>query len=141
MHSKVAIITGGGSGIGRATVERFLREGARVALADIVNVDATIAALGGPSQHLIGVTVDIGDEAAVTELFARTVAVFGRLDVLVNCAGIGTPRPITIADATAAEFDELLRVNVKGTFYCCRAAIPLMRAVGGGAIVNVASEL
>jgi NAD(P)-dependent dehydrogenase (short-subunit alcohol dehydrogenase family) len=61
--------------------------------------------------------------------------------VLVNCAGIGTPRPITIADATAEEFDRLLRVNVKGTFYCCRAAIAPMRAAGGGSIVNIASEL
>jgi meso-butanediol dehydrogenase / (S,S)-butanediol dehydrogenase / diacetyl reductase len=140
MKNKVAIVTGGGSGIGQATVRRFIKEGARVVVADRANVDS-VDAPGATDDNALAVAVDVGDERQVSGLMERTLGAFGRLDVLVNCAGIGTPRPITVPDATLAEFDELIRVNLKGTFLCCRAAIPLMRRAGGGAIVNIASEL
>ena len=65
----------------------------------------------------------------------------GRVDALVNAAGIGTPRPVTIDEATMAEWQELCAVNLTGTLLCCRAVIPVMREGGGGAIVNIASEL
>src|SRR5262245_2714415 len=99
MRGMVAIVTGGASGIGFATVTRFVREGARVALVDVKSVDEAVSRIGAGKEALLGITTDVGDEAQVDNAYAAVDAAFGRLDVLVNCAGIGTPRPITIADA------------------------------------------
>src|SRR5579864_1914356 len=143
LKDRVAIVTGGGTGIGRATSIRLARAGAK---AIIVNYsrsepDAEAAAeeLRGLGAEAIAHQADIADESMVKAMVAATVARFGRLDVLVNNAGTTHFIPHADLDALTDEvWHEILSVNLKGTFYCCRAAAPELRKTKG-AIVNVAS--
>jgi NAD(P)-dependent dehydrogenase (short-subunit alcohol dehydrogenase family) len=137
----VAIVTGGASGIGRATAERLGRAGACVALVDRADPGEAARAVAAAGGDAWAVRTDVADEAAVRAMVDAVVARAGRVDVLVNAAGIGTPRPVTIDEATLAEWNELCAVNLTGTLLCCRGVIPVMRRGGGGAIVNIASEL
>ncbi|MDO6414504.1 SDR family NAD(P)-dependent oxidoreductase [Sphingomonas sp. BIUV-7] len=126
---KVAIVTGGSSGIGAATVERLAAEGAQVIVAD-VNAPADAA-----SVHYLA--CDVTDPAAAAATIEETVRLYGRLDILINNAGVGY-----LAEAEDMPFDawdRVFAINVNAVFYACRVAIPAMRASGGGAIVNVAS--
>jgi len=135
----VAVVTGAGRGLGAAVAERFAAEGARVALWD-VDRDAAgrVASRLDPSgTRAIAVPVDITDEAAVGRAVAETVQRFGRLDVLVNNAGISRHRPIQ--DMTVEMFEAVMRVNVTGTFICCRAVVPVMTRQRRGKIVNISS--
>jgi NAD(P)-dependent dehydrogenase (short-subunit alcohol dehydrogenase family) len=141
MKGKVAIITGGGSGIGSAAARRLARAGAAVVLADIVDPSPEAEALEREGCRVLAVKADVAREAEVAALFERALSRFERVDILVNSAGIGSPRPVTIPEATLEEFERLIDVNLKGTFLCCRAVIPTMQRGGGGAIVNIASEL
>jgi len=139
LSGKVAVVTGGASGIGEATVRRFVAEGARVAFADRDaergrSVAAEIAAAGGDVRFT---AADVGDEAAALAFVAEAEAAFGRLDILVNNAGIRLYQ--TVVDASAESWDTLLNVNLKSYAYCAKGAIPAMRRAGGGSIVNVAS--
>jgi NAD(P)-dependent dehydrogenase (short-subunit alcohol dehydrogenase family) len=137
----VAIVTGGASGIGRATAERLAREGACVALVDRADPDEAARAIVAAGGEAWGIRTDVADEGEVRAMVDAVVARAGRVNVLINAAGIGTPRPVTIDEATMAEWHDLCAVNLTGTFLCCRAVIPIMRRAGGGAIVNIASEL
>jgi NAD(P)-dependent dehydrogenase (short-subunit alcohol dehydrogenase family) len=139
--ARVAIVTGGASGIGLATATRLLREGARVAVVDRVEPEKAARALGAAGGEVWGVPADVADETQVRAMVDEVLSRALRVDVLINAAGIGSPRPVTIDEATAVEWQELCAVNLTGTFLCCRAVIPAMRRGGGGAIVNVASEL
>jgi NAD(P)-dependent dehydrogenase (short-subunit alcohol dehydrogenase family) len=136
---KVAIITGGARGIGRACAERFLSEGAQVAIAD-VDVDQlvkTAAELGGPDR-VLAVTTDVAQKDQVDRLVAQTVAAFGRLDVMVNNAGIAQVKDYL--DITPEDFDRVLGINLKGVFLGIQAAARQMIAQGqGGVIVNMSS--
>src|SRR5499433_3018103 len=134
LDGKVAGVTGGASGIGEATVRRFVAEGAKVAFADRdVERGKRIASEIGASALFVEAHVE--PEAAA---FVRHAAHgFGRLDILVNNAGIRKYH--TVVDASAESWDEILGVNLKGYAFCAKAAIPLMRQAGGGNIVNVAS--
>ncbi len=136
LNGKVAAITGGASGIGEATVRRFVAEGARVAFADRdVDRGKRVAAELGASAWFTEAHMERETEAAG---FVRQAADrFGRLDVLVNNAGVRSYH--TVADATAESWEEILAVNLKGYAFCAKAAIPLIRQGGGGNIVNVAS--
>jgi 2-hydroxycyclohexanecarboxyl-CoA dehydrogenase len=139
LAGKIAAVTGGASGIGEATVRRFVAEGAHVAFADRdkergERVAAEIAAAG---DRVLFVEADVGKEAAAIGFIERAVEAFGRLDVLVNNAGIRLYQ--TVVEASAESWDTLLDVNLKSYAFCAKAAIPAMRRVGGGAIVNVAS--
>ena len=127
---KVALVTGGSSGIGAAIVKRLVSEGARVVVADLNAPEAVDDAV---YFQRTDVTVPNEVEAAVTAAIDR----FGRLDVLVNNAGIGCLGETPELDP--ALWDKVFAVNVTAVFHACRAAIPAMRAGGGGAIVNVAS--
>lgn len=136
---KVAAVTGGASGIGEATVRRFIAEGANVAFADRDRergecVAAEISADGGKALF---VEADVGDEAAAIRFIEQAVEKLGRLDILVNNAGIRMYQ--TVVEATAESWDTLLAVNLKSYAFCAKAAIPVMRHAGGGSIVNVAS--
>jgi len=139
LSGKVAAVTGGASGIGEATVRRFVAEGARVAFADRdvdrgKRVAAEIEASGGQALF-IEAHMDRELEAAG---FVRQAADrFGRLDILVNNAGIRKYH--TVVEATEESWDDILGVNLKGYAFCAKAAIPLIRNAGGGSIVNVAS--
>ena len=136
LSGKVAAVTGGASGIGEATVRRFVAEGAKVAFADRdVERGKRIASEIGASALFVEAHVEREAEAAA---FVRHAAHgFGRLDILVNNAGIRKYH--TVVDASAESWDEILGVNLKGYAFCAKAAIPLMRQGGGGNIVNVAS--
>jgi 3-oxoacyl-[acyl-carrier protein] reductase len=136
----VAVITGAGSGIGRASALEFVREGACVLAADLNgdSADETVALLRSNGGTAEAVTVDVTDPDQVERMVQKAVDRFGRLDVLFNNAGL--PQGFTpFEESTDALFDRIFAVNVRGVFNGCRAAIPRMKAQGGGVILNTAS--
>ncbi|HZR81516.1 MAG TPA: SDR family oxidoreductase [Candidatus Binatia bacterium] len=138
-RDKVVLVTGASSGIGRATAIAFGADGARVALvarrAEVLDDVATeIEEAGGEA---CAVPADVTDADAVRAAFDATVARFGGVDIVVNNAGILLPSPV--ATMPPAELDAMLRVNVFGALHVMQAAVPVLRARGGGSIVNVAS--
>jgi len=139
----VAIVTGGGTGIGRAVCEDLARAGARAVVVNYsrsrANAEATAETLTGLGCEGVAYQASVADESQVKAMVDETLARFGRLDVLVNNAG--TTRFIAHADLDAVTdqvWDEIISVNLKGTFYCSRAAAPALREARG-AIVNIAS--
>jgi NAD(P)-dependent dehydrogenase (short-subunit alcohol dehydrogenase family) len=138
MNGKVALVTGAARGIGRATAERFLAEGWRVALLDIesATLDATMADLAAPEATL-ALHADVSDAASIGEAVRRAAARFGRLDALVNNAGIAVFKPIL--ETTPEEWARVLAVNLTGPFLATQAAAPIMAEGGGGAVVNITS--
>jgi len=136
LSGKIAAVTGGASGIGEATVRRFVAEGAKVAFADRdVDRGKRVAAELGATALLVEAHME--REAAAAAFVQHAADRFGRLDVLVNNAGIRMYH--TVVEASAESWDEILGVNLKGYAFCAKAAIPLIRQGGGGSIVNVAS--
>jgi NAD(P)-dependent dehydrogenase (short-subunit alcohol dehydrogenase family) len=135
---RVVVVTGAAKGIGRATAERFGAEGARVALLDCDGVEAERVArsLGGSGGRAMAVAADVSDGAAVHAAVEACVAELGRLDVLVNNAGIHFARGID--EYTDEEIDRILSVNLKGALHAIRAAVPHLR-VSNGSIVSVSS--
>ena len=138
MEKKVAIVTGANSGVGWAVARRLAKQGARVVLADIDDAQTRARSLADePGGEGLAVKTDVSDVTQVDALFDKCRSVCGRLDYLVNCAGVD--RVNTVEDATIEEWDWIVGVNLRGVFLCCRAALPLMRQTGGGAIVNIGS--
>jgi len=129
---KVAVVTGAARGIGLATARRFLREGYRVAALDI---DA--AALNGACGDCLAIACDVASPAQVAAAVAQVEQAFGRIDALVNNAGIAIFKPLL--ETTFEEWSRVLAVNLNGPFLLTQACAPVMRKGGGGAIVNVAS--
>ena len=141
LAGKVALITGGGTGIGRSTALAFAHEGAKVAVAGrrlekLQEVVKEIAAAGGEA---IALSCDVSRAADAQSAIRATVEAFGKLDVLVNNAGV--LHVSTIEEIPEEDWDHLIAANLKGPFLMCRAALPEFRKVGGGAIVNVGSVL
>ena len=139
LQDKITIITGAGRGIGRVIALRFAQEGARVVIADLDEssahaVAAEIVAAGGLG---LGLKLDVAQPAMVDAAIAETRSRFGRLDVLVNNAGIGSCVPVL--ELTLEEWERNLRVNLTGTFLCAQAAARVMVAQGCGRIINIAS--
>lgn len=138
LEGKVAVITGGARGIGRAIVEKVFAEGAHVVIADTGPCEfLEEMAPSGQGPTLSYQCIDVTDGAGVGPVFQDVFAVHGRLDILVNNAGIAFDKPIE--ETTEAEWDRMMNVNLKGVFLCAKYAIPLMRRTGGGAIVNIGS--
>lgn len=137
MSDSVAVVTGANGGIGRETVRALLEDGRRVAAFDLAT-DALdeFADSAGPDV-LLPMTVDVTDTGAVDRAFAQVSEVFDDPDVLVNIAG--TNRVVSLADTSDEIWDLLIDLNLKGTFLCCRSAVPRMRRRGGGRIVNMSS--
>lgn len=141
LDDKVAIVTGGASGFGRATALRFAREGARVVVVDLdeprgASVVDELRAAGSDGRLVIG---DVSSLDVANEAVTAAVDGFGRLDVLVNNAGIVQGDDRDTWDTTEEKWDLVLQVNLRSVFVCSKAAIPVMLAAGGGSIVNVAS--
>ena len=134
LTDKVCIVTGGAQGIGQACSERFAREGARVVIADIDDVNGQALA---QKLHAAYVHCDVGDKAQVDRLIAEIIALHGRIDVLVNNAGIF--KAADFLDVLEADFDAVLRVNLKGAFLVGQAVSREMAKTGGGIIVNMSS--
>jgi 3-oxoacyl-[acyl-carrier protein] reductase len=139
LDQQVCIITGAGSGLGAAIARALASEGARCVLAGrraepLQTVRAEVEAAGGAANAIV---TDVRVEAQIERLVAETVAAFGGVDVLVNCAGVFRTAPIT--DTNTALWDETLTTNLRGAFLLCRAVWPHMLRRGGGQIVNVSS--
>jgi len=138
--NKVAIITGGGSGIGQATAVLFSEEGAKVVVVDIDkdSGQATVDMIGQRGQEAILVPADVTDSSEVRSMVDRVMRKFGKIDILVNSAGIW--RQGTIVDTDEKLWDEVMNLNLRAMFLCCKYCIPEMIKGGGGSIVNISSE-
>jgi NAD(P)-dependent dehydrogenase (short-subunit alcohol dehydrogenase family) len=138
LDGKVALITGGGSGMGRVASELFVAEGARVVLTD-VNDDAGAATAATLGDAALYVHADVSREPDAQAMVATTVERFGRLDILYNNAGVMLPEDGSVDAMDERIWDLTLAVNVKGVAFGCKYGIPAMLATGGGSIINVAS--
>lgn len=138
LTGKFAVITGAASarGIGRATAQAFAAQGAKVAILDLDASAATEAAASLGEGHF-GVAANVADEAQVRDAIAQVLAQFGRIDVLVNNAGI--TQPVKTLEITGADYDRILNVNLRGTLLMSQAVIPTMRAQRAGSIICMSS--
>ena len=138
-ESKVAIVTGAGTGIGKAVATALLGAGYRVALAGRrpEPLQAVVAASGAPAARAIAVPTNVADPASVSALFAKTRDAFGRLDLLFNNAGVGAP-PVNLEDLTFEQWKNVVDINLTGVFLCTQEAIRMMKSQNprGGRIIN-----
>ena len=137
LSGQVAIVTGAARGLGRALAVGLAAAGAKLALADILDLSCTLAQIEGGGGEAIAVPTDVRDKAQVARLVAETVGRLGTVDVLVNNAGINLIRPTL--ETSEEDWDLVLDVNLKGAFLCCQAAGRVMLEKGAGAIVNIGS--
>ena len=140
LEGKVALVTGGGRGLGRAYCEALAGVGASVVAADIIETGETVAAVERAGGKAIGVQMDVADNESCQAGAAKALDAFGRIDILINNAAV-------FADLKGGRFDSIsedqwdlvMAVNIKGLWQCCKACVPAMREVGGGSIINIAS--
>jgi NAD(P)-dependent dehydrogenase (short-subunit alcohol dehydrogenase family) len=147
LANKVAFITGGGGGIGRATAERFAEEGAKVVVAEI-DAAAGEAAAGSARARAANsggdchfVRCDVTERASVEAAIAETIARWGRLDILHNNAGGSTPQDGPVTEAPEEEFWRAIKLDLYGTFLCSKIAIPEIIKAGGGSVINMSSNV
>jgi NAD(P)-dependent dehydrogenase (short-subunit alcohol dehydrogenase family) len=138
LEGKVAVITGGGSGIGRASARLFVAEGAKVVVAEIDT------ALGEASAREAGanarfIRTDVTDEESVKQMVQQARDMFGRIDVLLNCAGGSIRADRQVTEVDPAVWDHTINLDMKGPFLCCRHVIPVMVEQGNGSVVNFSS--
>jgi NAD(P)-dependent dehydrogenase (short-subunit alcohol dehydrogenase family) len=129
LEGKICVITGAAGGIGAEAARRFREEGAKVVgvdLAEVADVDLALAC-------------DVSDEEAVEAMYERTVAEFGRLDVLFNNAGISPDDDVSVLDTSLESWQRVQDVNLRSVFFCCKHGIPRLLASGGGSVINTAS--
>jgi len=141
LKDRVAVITGGASGIGEKTAEFFIREQARAVIVDIqaervAKTVSSLRALGGEAQGIVG---DVRDEQSVSRMTEQAAAAFGTIDFLVNSAGVGGAMN-SLETASREQWQPILDINLIGTINCCKAVIPFLKAKKGGRIINLASE-
>jgi NAD(P)-dependent dehydrogenase (short-subunit alcohol dehydrogenase family) len=141
LDGKVAFITGAGSGMGRAAVVRFSREGARVVACDVdlEAVRQSVAMAESAGGKALAVRADVSKETEVREAVQAGIKAYGKLDVLYNNAGIFPAADHSVVDTDEAVWDKVLAVNVKGVYLVCKHGIPEILAAGGGSVINVAS--
>jgi len=144
LEGRVAIITGGGHGIGKAYARRLAEEGARVVIAEIdaAAAERVAAELAGARHEVLALRTDVSDAGSAGEMARRTVERFGRIDILVNNAAIFATVPMSRApfdDLDPEEWDRMMAVNLRGTWLASRAVVPDMRKRGYGKIINVSS--
>jgi 3-oxoacyl-[acyl-carrier protein] reductase len=141
MDKKVAIVTGGGSGIGKAISERLIKDGAHVVIADINqnNIDATLKGFNAGGDKASGLKVDVSKRDSIQQMATQVHAQFKHIDILVNNAGITRYTPFLEADDMA--WDTVLNIDLKAVFFCVQAFAPFMVAQKSGKIVNISSSL
>ena len=139
LKGKVSIITGGASGIGKATVLKFAQEGAIVAVCDLnqETIDATINEVKAAGGEAVGYIVNVTNKSQINDMVADVKARFGRIDVLVNNAGIVQDAQLT--KMTDEQFDLVIDINLRGVYNCAKAVVDTMVAQGGGVILNASS--
>lgn len=139
LENKVAVVTGGGSGIGQAIAILFAKEGAKVVVAGrrLEALQSTVTEIEKLGQEALAVTADVSSFSSVQNLVQKTLEKFGRIDILVNNAGIYLPGDAV--STTEEDWDKVLAIDAKGAFLCSKAAIPSMIERGKGKIVNIAS--
>lgn len=137
LQNKVVIVTGAASGFGAGMAGRFALEGARVVIADL-NAAGAEQLAGELGAHTLPCAVDVSDGQQYRAMVDRTLEAFGRLDIVVNNAGI-THRNQPMLDVDEATFDRVFAVNVKAVYHCARSCVPVFRRQGGGSILNIAS--
>jgi NAD(P)-dependent dehydrogenase (short-subunit alcohol dehydrogenase family) len=138
LANKVAIITGGGSGIGRASARLFAAEGAKVVVAEIdEKLGETSVTEAGPAARFI--RTDVTSDDSVQQMVRQAQDAFGRIDVLLNCAGGSLLEDRHVVEVDLAVWDRTISLDMKGPFLCCRHVIPLMVAQGSGSVVNFSS--
>lgn len=135
--SRVALVTGGTRGIGRAIVDALLADEYHVAFTGTTTETVTRAERALAPGNAVGIVADVRERESVELAMRAVIAKFGGLDVLVNCAGVGVGAPVS--ELPHDEWDRIIGVNLTGVFNCCKAAIPHLRARGGGWIVNISS--
>lgn len=142
LDGKVAIVTGGASGLGRATAERFATDGARVLVADIdaAGAEAVVTGINKSGGTAAYVGADVTSAEQVKALCSAAVERFGGLDILVANAAVGTA-PTPLENTTEDAWDRTMAINTKGVFLCCREAVPLLKRNGGGSILITASTV
>jgi 3-oxoacyl-[acyl-carrier protein] reductase len=140
LDERVALVTGAGRGIGRAVTSVLVKAGAKAVVADIdeTNARQTVQEIGAPSKDVIGCFLDVTDRNSIASVFQKTRETFGRLDILINNAGI--MYRTRFLDIDFKEWDETMRTNLTGVFHCTQAVIPLMKENGYGRIVNISSS-
>lgn len=139
LKNRVAIITGGGSGLGAGIAKRFAAEGASVVCADInvENAESVAGEIAATQAQSLAIGLDVTDYAAAEQMTARTVEHFGKVDIIVNSAGIANHMPFL--EAKPEDFQRIMRVNLEGTLYCAQHAAREMVKQGYGRIINIAS--
>jgi len=140
LDGRVAIVTGAAKNIGAAYAKGLAAEGAAVTVADVDDPETTVNIIRQQGGRAIGTRTDVTDAGQVAEMVARTEAEFGRIDILVNNAGLyGVLNLKPFTEISDDEWDRVMRVNVRGTFQCCKAVVPAMRKRKYGKIVNISS--
>lgn len=142
MERRVAIVTGGGKGIGARYAKALSQNGYRVVIADIDQkaVDATVQEIKAAGQEAMGVQVDVADWQSVEKMANEVFNAYKRIDVLVNNAALyAVLKKRSFVDIPGDEWDKVMAVNVKGIFYCCKAVFPIMKNIGEGRIINISS--
>jgi len=145
LAGRVAIVTGGGHGIGKAYAHRFAEEGAKVVIAELDGAAAKVVEqeLRQRNFEALGLRTDVADEVSVADMAARTISTFGRIDILINNAAVFATVPMSrvpFDQIEPAEWDKLMTVNLKGMWLACRAVAPQMRAQHYGKIINISSS-
>ena len=144
LDGKVAIVTGGGHGIGKAYCQALAESGAAVVVAEVDGdaAERTASALRSAGSRALEVQTDVADERGTQAMAQRTLDAFGRIDVLVNNAAVFATIPISrvpLEEISIDEWDRVMAVNLRGIFLCCKAVLPAMRQQGYGKIINISS--
>ncbi len=137
---KTVVVTGGGRGLGRAYCESLAEQGANVVAADIRDTGNTVEAVKSAGGHAIGVHLDVTDPISCNDMAKAAIEAYGRIDSLVNNAALyGDISGGRFDQIPDAQWDNVMNVNIKGIWNCCRACVPSIRESGGGTIINISS--
>lgn len=140
LKDKVAIITGGARGIGRCFATRFVKEGARVVIADVIDASDTISMIKNMGGEGLGITMDVSNEKSVLGMSKQVIEEYGKIDILINNAGIvGDKLRKPFYEISEEEWDRMMSVNAKGMFLCAKSVFPHMKKQGKGKIINLCS--